>query len=142
MLSIGSLARRCGTKVQTIRYYEQIGLMPEPGRSAGGQRRYATAELDRLSFIRHARQLGFSLEAIRELLNLSDLPNRPCNDADAIAARQLRQVEQRIVRLEALRAELARMVQECSGGQTAQCRVLEVLRDHAECLTDHQEIGA
>ena len=142
MLTIGSLAKKTGTKVQTIRYYEQIGLMPEPGRTEGGQRRYGDDELDRLAFIRHARQLGFSLEAIRELLDLSDHPHRPCLEADAIARRQLKQVEQRLARLEALRTELQRMVNECSGGQTADCRVLEVLRDHSECLTDHDEIGA
>ena len=142
MLAIGTLAKRPGTKVQTIRYYEQIGLMPEPGRTEGGQRRYGDDELDRLAFIRHARQLGFSLEAIRELLDLSDHPHRPCLEADAIARRQLKQVEQRLARLEALRTELQRMVHECSGGQTADCRVLEVLRDHSECLTDHDEIGA
>ncbi|MEQ9213438.1 MAG: helix-turn-helix domain-containing protein [Marinovum algicola] len=141
MLTIGTLARRTGTKVQTIRYYEQVGLMPEPGRSEGGQRRYGDAELDRLSFIRHARQLGFPLDAIRELLNLSDHPNRPCAEADEIARRQLRQVEQRLARLEALRTELQRMVRECSGGRTADCRVLEVLRDHSECLTDHENAG-
>ncbi|MDR5654335.1 MerR family transcriptional regulator [Ruixingdingia sedimenti] len=142
MLTIGSLANKTGTKVQTIRYYEQIGLMPEPGRTEGGQRRYGDDELDRLAFIRHARQLGFSLEAIRELLDLSDHPHRPCLEADAIARRQLKQVEQRLARLEALHTELQRMVHECSGGQTADCRVLEVLRDHSECLTDHDEIGA
>ena len=142
MITIGGMARKTGTKVQTIRYYEQIGLMPEPGRTEGGQRRYGDDELDRLAFIRHARQLGFSLEAIRELLDLSDHPNRPCNEADAIAGRQLKQVEQRLARLEVLRTELKRMVRECSGGQTADCRVLEVLRDHSECLTDHDEIGA
>ncbi|MEY8828859.1 helix-turn-helix domain-containing protein [Sedimentitalea sp. XS_ASV28] len=142
MLTIGTLARRTGTKVQTIRYYEQIGLMPEPGRTAGGQRRYGEAELDRLAFIRHARQLGFTLEAIRELLDLSDNPEKSCDEADQIARRQLRQVELRMARLEALRTELKRMVHECSGGNTADCRVLEVLRDHSECLTDHDEIGA
>ena len=142
MLAIGTLARRTGTKVQTIRYYEQIGLMPEPGRTAGGQRRYGEAELDRLAFIRHARQLGFTLEAIRELLDLSDHPEKSCQEADQIARRQLRQVELRMARLEALRTELERMVHECSGGNTADCRVLEVLRDHSECLTDHDEIGA
>ena len=142
MLTIGALARKTGSKVQTIRYYEQIGLMPEPGRTEGGQRRYGDAELDRLSFIRHARQLGFRLEAIRELLNLSDQPDKPCQEADSIARRQLKQVEQRLARLEALRTELERMVHECSGGLTAECRVLEVLRDHSECLTDHNEIGA
>ncbi|MEL6205472.1 MAG: helix-turn-helix domain-containing protein [Pseudomonadota bacterium] len=142
MLTIGNLARRTGTKVQTIRYYEQIGLMPEPGRTGGGQRRYGPTELDRLSFIRHSRQLGFALDAIRELLNLSDHPDTPCDEADAIARRQLKQVERRLARLEALRTELRRMVQECSGGRTADCRVLEVLRDHSECLTEHEEIGA
>ena len=142
MLTIGTLARRTGTKVQTIRYYEQIGLMPEPGRTAGGQRRYGEAELDRLAFVRHARQLGFTLEAIRELLDLSDHPEKSCDEADQIARRQLWQVELRMARLEALRTELERMVHECSGGNTADCRVLEVLRDHSECLTDHDEIGA
>ena len=142
MLTIGTLGKKTGTKVQTIRYYEQIGLMPEPGRTEGGQRRYGDAELDRLSFIRHSRQLGFSLEAIRELLALSDDPNRPCHEADVIARRQLIQVEQRIARLEALRQELKRMVHECSGGNSSDCRVLEVLRDHSECLTDHETIGS
>ena len=141
-LGIGKLSQITGVKIPTIRYYEQIGLMPEPGRTEGGQRRYGDDELDRLAFIRHARQLGFSLEAIRELLDLSDHPHRPCLEADAIARRQLKQVEQRLARLEALRTELQRMVHECSGGQTADCRVLEVLRDHSECLTDHDEIGA
>ena len=86
--------------------------------------------------------MGFSLEAILELLDLSDHPDRPCHEADTIARRQLKQVEQRLARLEALRTELKRMVHECSGGQTADCRVLEVLRDHSECLTEHDEIGA
>ncbi|HDZ74530.1 MAG TPA: MerR family transcriptional regulator [Aurantimonas coralicida] len=142
MLTIGTLARQTGTKVQTIRYYEQIGLMPEPGRTQGGQRRYGQDELDRLAFIRHARQLGFPLDAIRELLELADNPQQSCTDADSIAQRQLKQVEQRILRLQALKKELKRMIAECSGGSVAECRVLEVLRDHSECLTAHNEIGA
>lgn len=142
MLSIGQLARETGTKVQTIRYYEQIGLLPDPGRSTGGQRRYAAHHLDRLAFIRHARQLGFPLASIRELLELADHPRHPCAEADRIARRQLKQVERRIQRLEALRGELNRMIADCSGETVAKCRVLEVLRDHAECLTDHDEIGA
>lgn len=137
MLSIGTLAKRTGTKVQTIRYYEQIGLLPEPGRTEGGQRRYGEGDLDRLSFIRHARQLGFTLEAIRDLLDLSDNPGRSCADVDRIAHRQLREVEARIARLEALRIELTRMLGECRRDTVAECRVLEVLRDHAACLTDH-----
>ena len=142
MLSIGTLSRRTGTKVQTIRYYEQIGLMEEPGRTEGGQRRYRERDLDRLAFIRHARQLGFALDAIRELLALADEPQRSCADADSIARRQLVQVEQRILRLEALRTELERMIAQCGGERVADCRVLEVLRDHSECLTPHEEIGA
>ena len=142
MLTIGVLAKKTGTKVQTVRYYEQIGLIQDPGRTEGGQRRYGVADLNRLSFIRHARQLGFTLKAIRELLDLPDHPDRPCQEADAIARRQLKQVERRLARLEALRVELRRMVRECSGGRTADCRVLEVLQDHSECLTDHDDIGS
>lgn len=141
MLTIGNLARKTGAKVQTIRYYEQIRLLREPGRTEGGQRRYEAADLDRLAFIRHARQLGFSLDAIRELLELSDRPQQSCADADSIARRQLKQVEQRLKRLQALKTELKRMIAECQGGEVADCRVLEVLRDHSECLTEHDNIG-
>jgi Cu(I)-responsive transcriptional regulator len=137
MLSIGTLAKRTGTKVQTIRYYEEIGILPEPGRTEGGQRRYVEDDLDRLAFVRHARQLGFTLEQIRELLDLSDNPTRSCADVDRIAHRQLKEVEVRIARLEALRKELRRMLQECRRDTVAECRVLEVLRDHATCLTDN-----
>lgn len=142
MLPIGTLARRTGTKVQTIRYYEQIGLMPEPGRSQGGQRRYGDGDLDRLAFIRHSRQLGFPLDAIRELLALSDNPERSCAEVDAVAQKQLREVEARLARLEALRFELRRMLRECDRNRVADCRVLEVLRDHEECLADHDQAGA
>jgi len=141
MLTIGTLSKKTGTKVQTIRYYEQIGLMNEPGRSAGGQRRYFDRDLDRLAFIRHSRQLGFSLETIRELLDLSDHPARSCAEADVIARRHLLQVEKRIKRLQALKKELRRMVNECAGNSVSECKILEVLRDHAECLTEHQDIG-
>ncbi len=142
MLTIGTLAKRTGTKVQTIRYYEQIGLMPEPGRSQGGQRRYSDVELDRLAFIRHSRELGFPLEAIRELLDLSDCPERSCAQVDAVAKRQLKEVEARIARLDALRTELRRMISECNADRVADCRILEVLRDHEECLADHTPRGS
>ncbi|PVA07602.1 MerR family transcriptional regulator [Thalassorhabdomicrobium marinisediminis] len=141
MFSIGTLAKRTGTKVPTIRYYEQIGLMPEPGRTEGGQRRYDAAALDRLAFIRHSRQLGFSLDAIRELLDLSDSPDRSCAQIDAVAQRQLSDVEARIARLEALRGELRRMIRDCNADRVSECRVLEVLRDHDECLASHDEPG-
>lgn len=139
MFTIGTMAKRTGSKVQTIRYYEQIGLMGEPERTEGGQRRYDQAALDRLSFIRHARDLGFSLNAIRELIDLSDTPDHACAHIDAIAHKQLKAVEAKIRRLKALQGELKRMISECSGGTVADCRVLEVLRDHGECLSDHSE---
>jgi Cu(I)-responsive transcriptional regulator len=140
MLTIGTLSRKTGTKTQTIRYYEQIGLMEEPGRTAGRQRRYFEKDLARLAFIRHSRQLGFSVESIRELLDLSDNPARSCPDAGFIACRHLKQVEQRIKRLQALKKELKRMVAECEGDNVADCKVLEVLRDHSECATEHDEM--
>ncbi len=137
-LSIGELAKRAGCKVQTIRYYEQIGLMPQPGRTSGNQRFYSERYADRLAFIRHSRELGFPLEDIRELLELSDDPNRSCEEADRIARAQLREVEMRIARLAMLKTELERMVRQCGHGRVADCRVIEVLADHAKCVShDH-----
>ncbi|SHF89725.1 DNA-binding transcriptional regulator, MerR family [Loktanella atrilutea] len=136
MLTIGKLGAAAGVKVPTIRYYEQIGLLPEADRSAGNQRLYGQATLDRLAFIRHARDLGFRLEAIRDLLSLSDSPDQSCAAADTIARAQLAEVESRILRLTALKAELERMVVQCSGGRIANCRVIEVLGDHSLCATD------
>lgn len=137
MLTIGKLGQATGVKVPTIRYYEQVGLLPEPDRSTGNQRLYDRATLDRLSFVRHARELGFPLEAIRDLLSLSDQPDQSCAAADAIAKVQLAAVQARISRLRALEAELQRMVAQCAHGRIADCRVIEVLGDHALCAHDH-----
>jgi DNA-binding transcriptional MerR regulator len=137
MLTIGRLGAQAGVKVPTIRYYEQIGLLPEADRSAGNQRLYGRATLDRLAFIRHARELGFSLEAIRDLLSLSDRPDQSCAAADAIAKAQLNAVKARIARLRALEAELHRMIDQCACGTIKDCRVIETLGDHALCAHDH-----
>lgn len=139
MLSIGKLARTVGVKVPTIRYYEQIGLLPQPERTAGNQRLYGQKTRERLGFIRHARDLGFPLDAIREFLDLADDPDRSCAAADEIARRQLAAVNDRIARLTLLRAELQRMVAQCAHGTIADCRVIEVLGDHAHCAHDHDE---
>jgi Cu(I)-responsive transcriptional regulator len=135
-LRIGDLAKATATKVETIRYYERIGLLPAPARTSGNYRAYGRQHLQRLSFIRHARELGFAVEAIRDLLRLSDDPNRPCEAADRIARTHLVDVERRIVRLAALKAELERMLARCEGGRIAECRVIEALADqrHAPCL--------
>lgn len=137
MLTIGKLGAAAGVKVPTIRYYEQIGLLPGAERSSGNQRLYPKAAQDRLTFIRHARDLGFTLEAIRDLLGLSDRPDQSCAEVDAIARAQLRAVEGRIARLHSLKAELERMVDHCAGGSIAECRVIEVLGNHRHCSSDH-----
>lgn len=145
MLSIGALGRAAGVKVPTIRYYEEIGLLPEAERSAGNQRLYGQPILHRLTFIRHARELGFPLDAIRDLLSLSDQPDQSCAAADIIARAQLAAVEARIARLAALKVELERMVAQCAGGTVRDCRVIEVLGDHAFCAGPHHgpaDIGA
>lgn len=138
MLTIGKLGTEAGVKVPTIRYYEQIGLLPPPERSEGNQRLYGKVARQRLSFIRHARDLGFPLEAIRDLLGLSDQPEQSCAAADRIARAQLVAVRDRIARLRALETELERMVAQCAHGTIADCRVIEVLGDHSHCTTDHQ----
>lgn len=135
-LTIGELSRRTQVKVPTIRYYEQIGLLPQPVRTEGQQRRYREDEVNRLNFIRHARELGFGVEDIRELLDLAARPNQPCHQADSIARRNLEAVDRRLAQLGALRQELARMVHECQHGRICECRVIEVLADHAQCHHD------
>ena len=138
---IGQAARAAGCKVQTIRYYEEIGLMPRPDRTGGNQRLYPRAAIDRLAFIRHARDLGFSIEAVRELLAMSDRPDMPCDEAEAVVARHLADVTARIARMQALQAELGRMLQRCAGGAIADCRVIEALGDHRQCLTAHGKVA-
>jgi len=137
-ITIGRLSRATGVKLQTIRYYEAIGLLPRPPRSQGNQRRYGPVHVERLTFIRHSRELGFRIDAIRELLELADHPERPCAGADRIARRHLAQVERRIAALAALRADLQRIAARCQGGLAADCRVIDALSDHGQCLqTSH-----
>ena len=136
-MPIGKLAQAVGCKVQTIRYYEQIGLLPPPVRTAGGQRRYGEAHRQKLSFIRHARELGFPLPAIRELLALSHQQESDCARADRIARRQLEAVDRRIGMLMSLRCELERMLRHGHGNSIRECRVIATLADHALCGHEH-----
>ncbi|MCJ2054762.1 MerR family transcriptional regulator [Methylobacterium sp. J-070] len=126
-IPIGELSRQTGVKVPTIRYYEEVRLMPAPIRTEGKQRRYSAAEISRLNFIRHARELGFEVEAIRELLEMNAQPDRSCADVDALTRRHLAEVDRRIARLIAMRGELQRMLDECGQGRICECRVIEVL---------------
>lgn len=140
LLGIGELGRRTGCKVQTIRWYEEVGLLEPPARTEGGHRMYGSAHLARLDFIRHAREFGFTLDAVRTLLDLSDAPDRPCEEVHALAMSQLVAVKEKLRRLETLHAELERMTDACRGGITGDCRILETLADHthAHCMNaDH-----
>jgi DNA-binding transcriptional MerR regulator len=137
MLAIGAVAKRTGLKIPTIRFYEQEGLLPAPDRTGSGRRLYADADVRRLSFIRHARALGFELDDIRSLLDLADDPDRPCAEADRIARAHLLTVETRIGQLKALQRELTRIVKSCAGGVAAECRVIDALGDHGGCAHDH-----
>jgi DNA-binding transcriptional MerR regulator len=137
MLTIGELSRTTGVKVPTIRYYEQMGLMTEPERSEGNQRRYTRTERERLSFIKHARELGLTIEAIRELIDLSRHPERPCGQADRIAAEQLDAVREKIAKLRRLENELERIATHCGGDTVRDCYVIRALADHDLCGSDH-----
>jgi len=118
---IGEAAAVSGVKVPTIRYYEQIGLLQAPPRTEGNRRHYDVADLQRLAFIRHARELGFEIEAIRQLLDLSGQPERSCAQVDLIARGHLADIDTKIARLSALRAEVLRMTEECAHGR--RCRM-------------------
>lgn len=138
MLTIGTLSRQTGVKIPTIRYYEQMGLMAAAERSEGNQRRYVSRDRDRLSFIKHARDLGFTIDAIRELLELSAHPEQPCADADHIAIRQLQSVREKIAKLQTLETELGRIATCCHGDHIKDCYVLQSLANHDMCESDHQ----
>ena len=137
MFSIGQLSKTTGVKVPTIRYYAEIGLLPQPGRNAGNQRRYGQDGMNALGFIKHARDLGFPLEDIKSLMGLDGNLGDDCAEADRIARSQLANVQDRIRKLEQLAAELERISHLCDGGNGGCCKVLTALGDHSQCSDDH-----
>lgn len=126
-ISIGDLGKATGTKVETIRYYESVGLLPKPARTAGNYRSYADTHVTRLTFIRRARELGFPLDEVRQLLRLSDDRGRRCDEVDAIAKAHLADVERKIADLQALRVELNGLIRQCRRGSIAECKILDAL---------------
>jgi Cu(I)-responsive transcriptional regulator len=126
-MKIGKLANATATKVETVRYYERIGLLSPPARTSANYRAYGSEHLARLSFIRRARDLGFTLESVRELLTLSDDRSRSCEAVDSIARTHLTEVERKISDLKALRSELNRVVGACRHGTVADCKIIETL---------------
>jgi Cu(I)-responsive transcriptional regulator len=124
-LTIGKLAAATGTKVETVRYYERAGLIAAPARTGGNYRSYRSQDLERLRFIRRTRDLGFSLDEVRALLDMAEQRDRDCGTVDEIAARHLAEIDRKISDLTALRRELAAVISSCAGGTEAECRILE-----------------
>lgn len=125
--SIGELAARSGCKVPTIRYYEEIGLLERPERTEGGQRRYTEAAARRLVFIRRSRELGFSLDAIRSLLDLSGDRDHSCAEVDEIATEHIAEIDERMASLAAMRDALHDVVEQCRRTTILECRVIDAL---------------
>jgi len=139
--SIGSLSKSTGCNIETIRFYEKIGLLNKADRTLGNQRRYDKTHYNRLLFILHARDLGFSIEAIRQLLKLAQHPDKQCCEADQIAYYQLIEVETRIKRLKRLRKELLRMTDGDKHHRVEQCRVIEALAECSSCFANHHKFS-
>lgn len=136
-MSIGQLAQLTGAKIPTIRFYEAEALLPPAPRTPSGRRTYGQAEVERLSFLRHARALGFELDSIRELLALADQPGQSCADVDRIARSHRDRIAGQITRLTRLQAELDRMIDACRHGRANHCNIIRVLGDHSQCAADH-----
>jgi len=126
-MTIGALSKHTGTNVETIRYYERVRLLPAPARSAGGYRLYGTAHLKRLSFIRRARALGFSLEEVRTLLTLADERRRPCAEVRVVAEAHLDDIRAKIGDLKAMERVLKETVARCAKGTGSHCPVIDAL---------------
>ena len=139
MYAIGRLSSLANVKIPTIRYYEEINILPEAERSSGGQRRYRQSDLERLNFIRHARDLGLGIEDIRDLLRLSENGENPCADADRIATQHLSKIKDKIKYLRRLEKELKRIVSHCQGETIGDCYVIQSLANHALCGDEHKE---
>ncbi|MBD3847320.1 MAG: helix-turn-helix domain-containing protein [Bosea sp.] len=129
MITIGALSQRTGVNIETIRYYERINLTPKPPRTESRRRLYGAEDVRRLTFIRHSRDLGFDIPAIKRMLALQESPEASCDQVSRIATDQLEAVEIRIGRLLGLKGELIRMIKSCDNGSVASCRIVEVLAD-------------
>ena len=141
-LAIGDLARATDTKVETIRYYERVGLLPQPARTAGNYRLYAPAHLARLSFIRRSRELGCSIDQVRALLSLADQKDRSCAEVDEIAREHLAEVDAKIIALKKLRRELDAIIRRCDVGTITDCRIIDALAPRAPEPMESAKRGA
>ncbi|WP_208281496.1 MerR family transcriptional regulator [Massilia oculi] len=125
--NIGELARAAATPAPTVRYYEKIGLLQSPARTAANYRTYGSGDLDRLIFVRRARDIGFSIDQIRNLLDLSDQREHDCGTVDCLAREHLDAIEQKIADLVALKIQLSGLLSSCGGGRVGDCRIIDAL---------------
>lgn len=126
-IAIGELSKRTNVKIETIRYYEKIGIMPKPPRNSSGYRVYARAHLERLSFVRRSRELGFTQEEIRKLLNLVDGYDYTCGEIRQITEEHLATVKAKRRDLEKIESALSAMVSKCEHDEIPDCPVIDVL---------------
>jgi DNA-binding transcriptional MerR regulator len=131
-MTIGDLAAATNTRVETVRWYEKVKLLPVPDRSPGNYRLYGPEHLRRLGFIRRGRDLGFTLDQIRELLEMADDRDRSCAEVDAIARAHLTEVERKLSDLTRLAHELRDVIGQCGCGSVADCRIIESLFPHGD----------
>ena len=136
LLSIGKVAKRAAVSVETIRFYERMGLLAEPVRKASGYRQFSEADVRKLVFIQHAKNLGFSLHEIKELLSLQADSNTTSREIKNIAALKLQDIEVKIKMLERMRETLRHLVDKCPGkGPTSACPILDALAGECEAET-------
>lgn len=128
LLTIGQLAHQTGVNAATIRYYETVGLLQPPQRSGGNYRYYAAQDQRRLVFVRRARELGFSIEQVRELIALGEQSEHECSSVDDVVKAHIAHIARRVRDLRALRGELERIIGSCPGGRVADCQVLDALQ--------------
>jgi len=129
LLTRGALATRSGCNVETIRYYEQIGILPAPPRSQGGHRLYGHDLIRRLTFVRRTRELGFTLDEIRRLLRLVDGGNYTCAQIETLALQHAQDIRQKIADLKKLKSVLEAMASHCTGGEVPECPIIDELFD-------------
>ena len=127
MVTIGEVARLAGVGVETVRFYEREGLIVQPGREEGRVRRYPSGTVVRLQFIRRAKDLGFSLEEIRELLQLGENPETACSDVRARAEEKIRAIDEKLVGLTRVRAALVKLTAACGEARSGTCPILDAL---------------
>jgi MerR family copper efflux transcriptional regulator len=126
-MNIGAAATASGVSAKMIRHYESVGLFPEANRTEAGYRQYADKEVNTLRFIRHSRDLGFSIEQIRELLGLWQNRRRPSRQVKALAQAHIEELEQKLQKLQAMKATLEHLVHCCRGDDRPDCPILEAL---------------